>query len=143
METRLALSLVKDLVLMEYCGPWRQRPLSGLNLRVHGKRTSQRTLTLRETGTINWLEDLRIGAVWVVTPLYVEIGARGAIHEHSWSWMCRRLGIWGKARQRLRTAVQDTAICCSHFLFINRFQKIWERKPLLYCGKASKGALEK
>ena len=73
------------------------------------------------------------GLKWNVIPLYVEIGARGAIHEHSWSWMCHRLGIWGKARQRLRTAVQDTAIYCSHFIFINRFLKIWERKPLLDC----------
>ena len=124
----------QTVVWIELTSPWEENFTKNFNIKR--VRYNQLAEDLRNGNHVGGLK-------WNVIPLYVEIGARGAIHEHSWSWMCRRLRIWGKARQRLRTAVQDTAIYCSHFLFINRFQKIWERKPLLDCWKVSKGAQEK
>ena len=29
------------------------------------------------------------GVKWTVVPLCVEVGARGAINEQSWNWMCK------------------------------------------------------
>ena len=105
----------------------------------------QKNNTLKQDRYNQLAVDLRngkhIGGIkWNVIPLYVEIGARGPIHEHSWNWMCSKLGFWGKARKKFSAAVQDTAIYCSHFIFLCRFLKIWEHKPLLNGWKASSGA---
>ena len=94
----------------------------------------------------------RAGGAWTVFPFEVEIGARGAIYEQPWLWMCKRLGFSTDARLRLTHAVQDAAVhlgfstdarlClthavqdaavhCSHLIFICRFHKQWEPQPLL------------
>ena len=73
----------------------------------------------------------RAGGAWTVFPFEVEIGARGAINEQPWLWMCKRLGFSTDARLRLTHAVQDAAVHCSHLIFICRFHKQWEPQPLL------------
>ena len=68
---------------------------------------------------------------WTVLPHYVEIGARGAIHELGWGRMCTQLGITGAARRKLTHSVQDAAIYCSHYIFLCRFHRQWEPQRLI------------
>ena len=68
-------------------------------------------------------------------PFYVEIGTRGAVHEldckMAYNRMCSKLGFTGKARDRLKKAVQMAAVHASHFIFLCRFHKTWEPQRLL------------
>ena len=43
----------------------------------------------------------RAGGAWIVHPLEVEIGARGAINPQSWQWMCKIMGFDSNTRDRL------------------------------------------
>ena len=65
----------------------------------------------------------RVGGAWTVYPFEVEVGARGAINEQPWSYMCSKLGFTSAARQQLKWAVQDAAQNCSHLIFLRRFHK--------------------
>ena len=50
------------------------------------------------------------GMKWTAVPLYVEVGARGAINEHPWNWMCKHLGFSKRSKRRLTQGVQDAAV---------------------------------
>ena len=73
----------------------------------------------------------RAGGTWTVHTLEVEIGARGANHSQSWPWMCKIMGFDSHTRDRLIHAVQDVVVHCSHMIFLCRFHKLWEARPLL------------
>ena len=79
---------------------------------------------------ITWGHDSILLAI-SVHPLEVEIGARGAINPQSWQWMCKIMGFDSNTRDRLTHAVQDAAVHCSHMIFLCRFHKVWETRPLL------------
>ena len=49
----------------------------------------------------------------IVVPLCVEVGARGAINEQPWNWMCKRLGFSKCSKRWLTQGVQDAAGACS------------------------------
>ena len=61
------------------------------------------------------------GVKWTVVPLCVEVGARGAINEQPWNWMCKRLGFSKCSKRRLTQGVQDAAVACSYYIFLCRF----------------------
>ena len=66
-----------------------------------------------------------------VVPLYVEVVCRGAIYEGPWFRMRRRLGFTKTITRRVIQAAQETAVMCSYYLFLCRFVKVWEEKPLM------------
>ena len=61
---------------------------------------------------------------WTVHAFEVEVGARGAINEQPWQWMCKQLDLSPDARKRLTSSVQDAAIYCSHLIYLCRFHRI-------------------
>ena len=68
---------------------------------------------------------------WKVYPLCIEVGARGCIFAESWRDMVTMLDMNRAAKKELREAVQLTALHCSHAIFVHRFRREWEPKPLL------------
>merc|ERR1711924_324836 len=84
---------------------------------------------------IDLREGKYFGVKWTVLPFYVEIGARGAVHEldckMAYDRMCRKLGFTGKARIRLEKAVQMAVVHASHFIFLCHFHKKWDPQRLL------------
>jgi len=68
---------------------------------------------------------------WTVYAFEEEVGARGAINEQPWHWMCKQLDLSPDARKRLTSSVQDAAIYCSHLIYLCRFHRIWDPRPLL------------
>ena len=58
---------------------------------------------------------------WTVVPLCVEVGARGAINEQPWNWMCKCLGFSKCSKRRLTQGVQDAAVACSYYNDLCRF----------------------
>ena len=73
----------------------------------------------------------RAGGAWTVYPLEVEVSALGVVNEQPWSSMCNRLGLTKTARKQLTHAVQDAAVHCSHLIYLCRYHKVWEPRPLL------------
>ena len=71
------------------------------------------------------------GVKWTVVPLCVEVGARGAINEQPWNWMCKRLGFSKCSKRRLTQGVQDAAVACSYYIFLCRFLRTWEPQALV------------
>ena len=115
--------------------------LSGLSQElldfVHGDKLSDRDLEIlrEEWGDFeekyNQLAiDLRAKG-WEVHPLCVEVGARGFIFAESWLDMVKAFDLSRAENMRLKEAVQLTALHCSHAIFIHRFRREWEPKPLL------------
>ena len=68
---------------------------------------------------------------WTVHAFEVEVGARGAINEQPWQWMCKQLGLSLDGRKRLTGSVQDAAVYFSHLIYLCRFHRIWDPRPLL------------
>ena len=63
-------------------------------------------------------------------PLEVEIDAQD-YNPQSWQWICKIMGFDSNARDCLTQAEQDAAVHCSHMIFLCRFHKLWENRPLL------------
>lgn len=111
----------KTVIWIELTSPWEENLQKNNMLKT--KRYNQLAIDLRE--------GKYFGVKWTVLPLYVEVGARGALHELSWGRLCRTLGFTGKARKQLAHAMQNAAVYCSHYIFLCRFFKTWEVQPLL------------
>ena len=58
-------------------------------------------------------------------------GARGAINEQPWNWLCKRLGFSKCSKPRLTQGVQDAAVVCSYYIFLCRFLRTWEPQALV------------
>ena len=71
------------------------------------------------------------GIAWTVVPLYVKVGCRGAINEEPWYGMCRKMGFTKTITHRVTKAAQETAVHCSHVLFLSLFMKLWEQRSLM------------
>ena len=111
----------KTIIWIELTSPWEENFKKNYDLKF--KRYNQLAIDLRE--------GKHFGVKWTVYPHYVEIGARGGIHELGWGRMCTQLGISGKARRSLTESVQDAAIHCSHYIFLCRFHLQWEPQQLI------------
>ena len=71
------------------------------------------------------------GIRWRVIPLYVEVGCRGTINKGPWYGMCSALGFTKSITNRVTEAAEDTALQCSYHIFLCRFEKVWEQRPLM------------
>ena len=52
-----------------------------------------------------------------VVPLCVEVGARRAINEQLWNWICTRRGFSKCPKRRLTQGGQDASVACSYYVF--------------------------
>ena len=111
----------KTVIWIELTSPWEEN----MSKRHYEKKSKYNQLALELRNP------QRAGGAWTVHPLEVEIGARGAINPQSWQWMCKIMGFDSNTRDRLTHAVQDAAVHCSHMIFLCRFHKVWETRPLL------------
>jgi len=111
----------KTVIWIELTSPWEEN----MSKRHFEKKNKYNQLA------IDLRNPRRVGGAWTVYPFEVEVGARGAIYEQPWLYMCSKLGFTSAARQRLEWAVQDAALNCSHLIFLRRFHKKWEPQPLL------------
>jgi len=67
---------------------------------------------------------------WKVHDLYVEIGARGHVHRPYYS-LCSVLGFTKAESRELKQVVEQVAKLCSHAIFVARYQRVWQERPLL------------
>ena len=67
---------------------------------------------------------------WKVYDLYVEIGARGHVHRPYYS-LCSVLGFTKAESRELTQAVEQVAKLCRHTIFMVRYQRVWQERPLL------------
>ena len=111
----------KTVIWIELTSPWEEN----MSKRHFEKKNKYNQLAL------DLRNPHRVGGAWTVFPFEVEVGARGAINEQPWSYMCSKLGFTFAARERLKWAVQDAAQHCSHLISLCRFHKKWEPRPLL------------
>ena len=116
----------KTVIWIELTSPWETNMPKQHDYKIN--RSNQLAIDLRE--------GKYFGVKWTVLPFYVEIGARGAVHDldscnMGYNRMCSKLGFTGKARKRLTKAVQMAAVHASHFIFLCRFHKKWEPQRLL------------
>ena len=73
----------------------------------------------------------RAGGAWTVYPFEVEVSALGVVNEQPWMSMCNRLGFSSAVRKQLTHAAQAAAVHCSHLIYLCRYHKVWEPRPLL------------
>ena len=111
----------KTVIWIELTSPWEEN----MSKRHFEKKNKYNQLA------IDLRNPHRVGGAWSVYPFEVEIGARGVINPQPWTFMCSKLGISSAARERLKWAVQDAAQHTSHLIFLCRFHKKWEPRPLL------------
>ena len=67
---------------------------------------------------------------WQAIPLYVEVGARGYIHN-KWSQMSKTLGLKTGENKALRKRCEEAALRCSYYIFKSRKTKDWHTRPPL------------
>ena len=67
---------------------------------------------------------------WNVTPLYIEVGARGYINN-KWCSMSKTLGMTNKESKALRHQCSTVAQKCSFYIYLSRANKEWVVRPLL------------
>ena len=116
----------KTVIWIELTSPWEINMPKQHEHKIN--RSNQLAIDLRE--------GKYFGVKWTVLPFYVEIGARGAVHDldscnMGYNRMCSKLGFTGKARKRLTKTMQMAAVHASHFIFLCRFHKKWEPQRLL------------
>ena len=111
----------KTVIIIELTSPWEENFEKNHKLKL--EKYNQLVVDLRDGN--------HFGVKWKALFFCVEIGARGALHESAWGRMCGQLRITGSARKRLTAAVQDTAIHCSHLVYLCRFHKKWEPQALM------------
>ena len=119
----------KTVVLIELTSPWEE----------NFEKNHKKKLNKYNQLVVDLRQGNHFGVKWTVRLFCVEIGARGALHDSAWGRMCGQLGITGSARKRLTHAVQDTAICCSHYMFLRRFHKQWEPQALMGLWREANG----
>ena len=67
---------------------------------------------------------------WQAIPLYVEVGARGYIHN-KWSQMSNTLGLKPGENKALRKRCEEAALRCSYYIFKSRKTRDWHTRPPL------------
>ena len=111
----------KTVIWIELTSPWKEN----LTKKHFEKMDKYNKLA------IGLREGKHHGVKWTVVPLFVEVGARGAINEQPWNWMCKRLGFSKCSKRRLTQAVQDAAEACSYYIFLCRFLRTCEPHSLV------------
>ena len=110
------------VVWIELTSPWEENMKKNHTLKR--TRYNQLAIDLREGKHVG-------GIKWKVIPLYVEVGCRGTINKGPWYGMCGSLGFTKTITRRATEAAKDTALWCSYYIFLCRFLKVWEEKPLM------------
>ena len=72
----------KTVIWIELASPWEEN----MSKRHFEKKNKYNQLAL------DLRNPHRVGGAWTVFPFEVEVGARGAINEQPWSYMCSKLG---------------------------------------------------
>ena len=72
----------KTVIWIELTSPWEEN----MSKRHFEKKDKYNQLA------IDLRNPRRVGGAWTVYPFEVEVGARGAINEQPWSYMCSKLG---------------------------------------------------
>ena len=108
----------KAVIWIELTSPWEEN----LTKKHFQKVDKYKKLAI----AIDLREAKHHGVKWAVVPLCVEVGARGAINEQSWNWMCKHLGFSKCSKHRLTQGVQDAAVACSYYTFLCHFLRTWE-----------------
>ena len=90
----------KIVILIELTSPWEENLI-----KKHFEKMDKYNKL-----AIDMQEEKYHGVKWTVVPLCVEVGARGAINEQPWNWMCKRLGFSKCSKSRL---AQGGPRCCS------------------------------
>ena len=67
---------------------------------------------------------------WNVTPLYIEVGARGNTNN-KWCLMSKTLGMTNTESKALRHQSSTIAQKCSFYIYLSRANKEWVVRPLL------------
>ena len=99
----------------------------------------EENMTIRHAQKKSSYNQLRINCEakgWKVYPLCVEVGCRGHVAQ-SFHYMCKVLGFTKAEEKELKFCLEKTAQHCSHAIFVHRYVKQWEQKPLLDISKWS------
>jgi len=112
----------KTVVWIELTSPWEENLKKNHDLKK--RRYNQLAIDLREGKHVG-------GIKWRVIPLCVEVGCRGTISKGPWYGMCSRLGFTKTITRRVTQAATETALWCSYYIFLQRFVKVWEERPLM------------
>ena len=71
---------------------------------------------------------------WTAIPLCVEVGSRGYVNN-KWRHMTAALGMSKAESKRLRDQAGTVACRCSYYLYLNRGNREWSKRPILDCGR--------
>ena len=112
---------IKTVIWIELTSPWTE------NMR---KQHFEKKAKYNQLAT-DLRNPKRNGGAWTVYPFQVEISALGIVNEQPWMSMCDRLSFSSSARKQLTHAVQAAAIHCSHLIYLCRYHKVWEPRPLM------------
>ena len=110
------------MVWIELTSPWEENRDKNHELKMI--RYNQLAIDLREGKHVGNIK-------WRVIPLYVEVGCRGTVNQRPWYGMCNDLGFTQTITRRITEAATQTALWCSYFIFLCRFVKVWEQRPLM------------
>ena len=106
---------LKTVMWLELTSPWEENLVESY---------------VRKKGSYNKLESECGHNGWTVIPLYVEVGARGAINT-TWGRMSKAMGMSKTESKKLRFKCSKIALRCSYFLYQSRKQKEWQKRPLI------------
>ena len=103
---------------MEHGVHWGQHPMCELTSPWEENLTKKHFAKMDKCNklVLDLREGKHHGVKWMVVPLCVEVGARGAINEQPWNWMCERLSFSKCSKRRLTQGVQDAAVACSYYI---------------------------
>ena len=111
----------KTVIWIELTSPWTEN----MQTRHFEKKAKYNQLAM------DLRNPKREGGAWTVYPLEVEVGALGQVNEQPWMSMCNRLGFSSATRKQLTHAAQAAAVHCSHLIYLCRYHKVWEPRPLM------------
>ena len=112
----------QTVVWIELTSPWEENRDKNHELKMI--RYNQLAIDLREGKHVGNIK-------WRVIPLYVEVGCRGTVNQRPWYGMCNDLEFTQTITRRITEAATQTALWCSYFIFLCRFVKVWEQRPLM------------
>ena len=120
----------QTVVWIELTSPWEENRDKNRELKII--RYNQLAIDLREGKHVGNIK-------WRVIPLYVKVGCRGTVNQRPWYGICNDLGftqtitrrITQTITRRITEAATQTALWCSYFVFLFRFVKVWELRPLM------------
>ena len=106
----------KIMIWIELTSPWEE--LADQRHFEKKARYNQLSIDMRNMG-------------WKVHELAVEVGCRGHVGAEGWHSMYSTLGFSKAEAERMKESVKETAMHCSHSLFVHRCVLEWKEKPLL------------